>query len=128
PNGTVTPEGAGTAAVRVDGDQGVVIPGVADVGALPARPDRRGPAERADGPRVPLTDLDIVIPRPGKVVCVGLNYRAHILEMRRPLPEYSTLLAEFTDTVIGPYDDTQNPADAAEAVDWEWELVVVLGD
>lgn len=125
-----TPDG--TAAVRVDDQSGdgigVPIPGVADVGELLARPDWRQLAERADGPPGPLTDLATVIPRPGKVVCVGLNYRAHILEMGRPLPDYPTLFAKFTDTLIGPGDDIEIPADAADAVDWEGELVVVLGD
>src|SRR6478609_638743 len=118
----------GTAAARVDSDHGVLIDGVSDVGALLARKDWRVLAEQATGPQVGLADLGTLIPRPGKVVCVGLNYRAHILEMGRPLPEYPTLFAKFTDTLIGPYDDIQIPADAAEAVDWECELVVVLGD
>ena len=65
---------------------------------------------------------------PGKVVCVGLNYRAHILEMGRPLPEYPTLFAKFADALIGPHDDIEIPSTAADNVDWECELVVVVGD
>ncbi len=118
----------GTAAVRLDGDRGTTIAGIPDVGVLLTHPDWQARAEQADGPPLPLTDLATVIPRPGKVVCVGLNYRAHILEMGRPLPEFPTLFAKFTDTLIGPNDDIEIPANAADAVDWECELVIVLGD
>lgn len=84
----------GTEAVRVEDDH-VVALGEPDVGALLARQDWRDRAA-ADGPASPATDLDFapVVPRPEKIVCVGLNYRQHILEMGRTLPEYPTLFAE----------------------------------
>jgi acylpyruvate hydrolase len=119
---------SGTAAARVDDDGGVQIDGVSDVGDLLSRPDWRALAESASGPRLSLDNLATLIPRPGKIICVGLNYRAHILEMGRPLPEYPTLFAKFTDALIGPADQIEIPETAAEAVDWECELVVVLGD
>jgi acylpyruvate hydrolase len=121
-----TPDGS--VAARVDGQRGIVIDGVADVGALLARPDWRSLAEQATGPGLPLDNLDTVIPHPGKVICVGLNYRAHILEMGRSLPEYPTLFAKFTDTLIGPNDPIEIPSTAADKVDWECELVVVVGE
>lgn len=97
-----------------------------DVGALLARDGWRELAT-ADGPAYPLgTELDVVIPRPGKIVCVGLNYRSHILEMGRPLPEFPTLFAKFTDTLVGPRDAIDLP-DESDEVDWEAELVVVIG-
>jgi acylpyruvate hydrolase len=71
-------------------------------------------------------NLAPVIPKPGKIVCVGLNYRSHILEMGRDLPEYPTLFAKFSDTLIGAYDDIIIP-DASKALDWEAELAVVIG-
>jgi acylpyruvate hydrolase len=64
-----------------------------------------------------------VIPHPGKIVCVGLNYRTHITEMGRDLPEHPTLFAE---TLIGPYDTLTLPPESP-TVDWEAELVVVVG-
>ena len=118
----------GTAAARVDSDHGVLIDGVSDVGALLARKDWRVLAEQATGPQVGLADLETLIPHPGKVVCVGLNYRAHILEMGRPLPEYPTLFAKFADALIGPTDPIEIPETAADNVDWECELVVVVGE
>ena len=118
----------GTAAVRVEGQHGVLIDGVADVGALLGRKDWRSLAEQATGRQVPMDDLHTVIPHPGKVICVGLNYRAHILEMGRTLPEYPTLFAKFADALIGPSDLIEIPETAADNVDWECELVVVVGD
>ncbi|HET9649044.1 MAG TPA: 2-hydroxyhepta-2,4-diene-1,7-dioate isomerase, partial [Microlunatus sp.] len=91
----------GTAAARVEGREGVLIDGFSDVGDLLNRPGWRTLAEHAAGPRVSVDHLATVIPQPGKIICVGLNYRAHILEMGRPLPEYPTLFAKFTDALIG---------------------------
>jgi len=67
------------------------------------------------------------IPRPGKIVCVGLNYRAHILEMGRQLPEHPTLFTKYPEALIGPGDPIEVPAYAGGALDWEGELAVVLG-
>jgi acylpyruvate hydrolase len=67
-----------------------------------------------------------VVIRPGKVICVGLNYRAHILETGRELPEYPTLFAKFADTLLGPRDDLVLPS-VSQRVDWEAELGVVIG-
>jgi len=125
---TVRTPGGATAAVRVDGQHGLLIDGIPDVGALLTRPDWRSLAEQATGTQVPLDHLHTVIPNPGKVICVGLNYRAHILEMGRTLPEYPTLFAKFADALIGPSDLIEIPETAADNVDWECELVVVVGD
>jgi 2-keto-4-pentenoate hydratase/2-oxohepta-3-ene-1,7-dioic acid hydratase in catechol pathway len=117
----------GTRAVRIDGGQAVET-GHSDVGALLAAPDWRDQAAAASGEQHPASSLDLapVVPRPGKVVCVGLNYRNHILEMGRELPEYPTLFAKFADAFIGPRDPIQL-APESSAVDWEAELAVVVG-
>ena len=118
---------AGTAAVRVDGDTAIEV-GVRDVGALLADPGWRERAVAADGPRHMVGGVDYapVVPRPGKIVCVGLNYRTHIQEMGRELPAYPTLFAKFAEALIGPYDDLVLPAES-DSVDWEAELAVVIG-
>jgi acylpyruvate hydrolase len=67
-----------------------------------------------------------VVPQPGKIVCVGLNYRNHILEMGRDLPEYPTLFSKYADTLVGANDDIVKPPET-EAFDWECELAVVIG-
>ena len=117
----------GTRAVRIDGGQAVET-GHSDVGALLAAPDWRDQAAAASGEQHPASSLDLapVVPRPGKVVCVGLNYRNHILEMGRELPEYPTVFAKFADALIGPRDPIQL-APESSAVDWEAELAVVVG-
>jgi len=118
---------SGTRAVRVDGDIAVEIPGVADVGELLATVGIAGATE-ADGPVHSTAELDYapLISRPSKVICVGLNYRAHILETKRDFPEYPTLFTKFTDSLIGAGDDIVVTDDMID-IDWEGELVLVIG-
>jgi acylpyruvate hydrolase len=118
----------GTVAARQDGDSFTVVDGFSDVGELLAQPDWRETAARANGMTVPADDADLaaVIPNPGKILCAGLNYRSHILEMGRELPEHPTLFAKFADTLTGPFDDIALPLED-EAIDWEAELAVVIG-
>ena len=117
----------GTTAVRVDGDHLVDL-GVRDVGVLLSDPEWREVALRATGPAYPVDEADFapLIPRPGKVVCVGLNYRNHILEMGRELPEFPTLFTKYAESLIGAYDDIAL-APESDAVDWEAELAIVVG-
>ena len=121
----------GTVAVRLeDDDTAVEITGVPDVGALLAADDWRELAAAADGTRH--TDLAPErwappVLRPGKIVCVGLNYRNHILEMGRELPSHPTLFAKFAEALVGPFDPITLPAHAGEAVDWEGEVAVAVG-
>lgn len=72
-------------------------------------------------------DLAPVIPRPGKIICVGLNYARHILEMGRELPEFPTLFIKFPEALTGPYDDVHVRESDAGALDAEAELAVVIG-
>src|SRR5579872_6788364 len=99
----------GTTAARFDGDTLTPLD-APDVGALLA-------AE---------ADFAPVVPSPSKVICVGLNYRTHIQETGRELPEYPTLFAKFAETLMGPYDDLALPA-VSNRVDWEAELGVIIG-
>ena len=117
----------GTRAVRVDADQAVET-GHPDVGALLAEPQWRALAEVATGTAHARAELDYapVVPRPGKIVCVGVNYKAHIKEMGRDLPSYPTLFAKYPAALIGAYDDLVLPAES-DAMDWEAEMAVVIG-
>ncbi len=65
------------------------------------------------------------VPAPNKVICCGLNYSEHILEMGRELPEYPTLFAKFADTLTDP--NAEITSENSESVDWEAELAVVVG-
>jgi len=114
----------GTRAARIDGDEAVELD-APDVGTLLVDPNWAARA-KADGPRHSVDDLAPVVPRPGKIFCVGLNYRTHILEMGRELPEFPTLFAKFSEALIGP-DDPIELAPESAAVDWEAELAVVIG-
>jgi len=118
---------ARTAAVRVDEDSAVEL-GVDDLTRFLARPGWRAEAETADGPRHPLDSLDYapLVPRPDKVICVGLNYRAHIEEMGRELPAHPTLFAKYSGAMIGAFDPIRLPR-ISDHVDWEAELGVVIG-
>lgn len=127
---TIRVEG-GTRAVVVDGDSHIDL-GVADVGAFLAQPDwaERAAAAVGDasGVRRPAADADFapLVVAPTKVVCVGLNYRTHIQEMGRDLPEHPTLFSKFADTLVGAADPIVRPPET-EAFDWEVELAVVIG-
>jgi acylpyruvate hydrolase len=121
-------QGDSTIAVRVDGDQAIAIDGATDVGALLADPGWRARAEAASGATHDTAGLDFapLVPRPDKIVCVGLNYRNHIVETGRELPEYPTLFAKFRSSLIGAHDEIElHPA--VKSLDWEAELVVVIG-
>lgn len=118
---------AGTRAIRVDGDRFVEL-GVSDVGELLADLSWPDVVVGTDGPSHPLDGASLapVVPNPGKIVCVGLNYRSHILEMGREIPQYPTLFAKYPEALIGPTDPIEL-APESEAVDWEAELAVVVG-
>lgn len=118
----------GTVAVRQDGDTLTEIDGFTDVGALLKDSNWESIAAAASGATHPLegADLDAVVPAPGKIICVGHNYRNHIKEMGREVPEYPTLFAKYAESLIGPNDDLALPQES-DKVDWEAELAVVIG-
>ena len=117
----------GHRAVRVDAN-GAVETGEADVRALLERPDWAEHAAAAAGPWHALDGLDYapLVPSPEKIICVGLNYRDHVLEMGNELPEYPTVFAKYAPALIGAYDDIVLPR-SSTAIDWEVELTLVIG-
>jgi acylpyruvate hydrolase len=121
----VTP--TGTRAVRVDADAAVET-GHADIGELLAVEGWAELAAGASGPSTALGDVTYatLIPAPRKIVCVGLNYRNHILEMGRELPEFPTLFAKYPEALIAPFD-TIELGHESDLWDWEAELAIVLG-
>ncbi len=120
-------DGGGNLAVRIDGDEAVEL-GAADVGEVVRRDGWRAWAAAADGRRRPVAGLDYapLVPAPDKIVCVGLNYRNHILETGREPPEHPTLFAKYRQALVGAHDDIVLPA-VSDAVDWEAELAVIIG-
>jgi acylpyruvate hydrolase len=110
----------------VDGDVVRPLRDVAELGA-------GTPAELLAEPplgdeRVPLADVKLrpVVPRPGKVVCMGLNYRAHVDEGVYEAPEYPVLFSKFAETLVAAGDPIVAPPESS-AVDYEAELAFVIG-
>jgi 2,4-didehydro-3-deoxy-L-rhamnonate hydrolase len=67
------------------------------------------------------------LPRPGKVIAVGRNYREHVTEGGSRVPDTPILFAKFSTSVIGPGADIVWDPELASAVDLEAELAVVIG-
>lgn len=66
------------------------------------------------------------VARPGKVVCIGLNYRDHAAETGADIPAEPIVFMKDPSTVVGP-DDTVLVPRGSEKTDWEVELAVVVG-
>lgn len=66
------------------------------------------------------------VPRPGKIICVGLNYRAHSAEINLAAPAHPVLFSKFGNAIAGPGEPVRLPA-VAEQYDYEAELVAVIG-
>lgn len=82
------------------------------------------------GQAYPASSVRLLAPvaHPGKIVCVGLNYRDHVLEgdPNARMPEKPVLFAKYSNTVIGPGDGVIHPTITQE-LDYEAEMVVVVG-
>ena len=118
--------GDGTRAARVDGDRLVELV-APDVGAvLASGTDPAAVATTGVVHEVATAAFAPLVPRPEKFFCLGLNYREHILEMGRELPEYPTIFAKVAAALIGAHDDVWLPPES-ESVDWEAELGLVIG-
>ena len=66
------------------------------------------------------------IARPGKVICIGLNYSDHAKESGMPVPEEPIIFQKGANTVVGPYDNILIPRNSKKT-DWEVELGIVIG-
>jgi 2-keto-4-pentenoate hydratase/2-oxohepta-3-ene-1,7-dioic acid hydratase in catechol pathway len=66
------------------------------------------------------------VPRPGKLICIGLNYRDHAAESKMAIPERPVVFSKFPTAVIAPGEAVILPA-GSEQVDYEAELAVIIG-
>ncbi len=82
----------------------------------------------ASGAIVPMgsVTLEAPVPRPGKVICIGLNYRDHAEESGMDIPELPLVFSKFSSCVVGPEAKVVLPPGAKE-VDYEAEFGVVIG-
>ncbi|WP_462409519.1 fumarylacetoacetate hydrolase family protein [Neobacillus sp. Marseille-QA0830] len=65
--------------------------------------------------------------KPNKIICVGLNYKNHILEMKRDFPEHPVIFAKFATAVAGPNDSFPLHSKLTKKLDYEGELAFVIG-
>ncbi|WP_230482141.1 fumarylacetoacetate hydrolase family protein [Sphingomonas sp. Leaf21] len=70
--------------------------------------------------------LGSCVARPGKFICIGLNYRLHAAESNLPIPAEPVVFGKWSSAVVGPNDDVEIPR-GSEKTDWEVELGVVIG-
>ncbi|KXP15043.1 fumarylacetoacetate hydrolase family protein [Tsukamurella pseudospumae] len=120
----------GRTVATADSGSGPRCTGAASVDDLLRQADWRDTARRAAEQGEPVPEsAGIVAPirTPAKVLCCGLNFRAHIEEMGRGVPAVPTFFAKWADTLTGPAADLDlEPGDTAQ-LDWEAELAVVVG-
>lgn len=78
---------------------------------------------------IPLSSIHLLcpIPRPSKIVAIGLNYRDHAEEAHLVLPKEPLFFAKFPSSITGPYDPVTIPRSDPE-VDYEAELAIVIGN
>lgn len=92
---------------------------------LPALLAARGAIEPGAEVELDAERLLPVVGRPGKVICIGLNYRAHAAETGRPPPDHPMLFPKWHTSLTGPYADVPLPPES-DRVDWESELAFVF--
>jgi 2-keto-4-pentenoate hydratase/2-oxohepta-3-ene-1,7-dioic acid hydratase in catechol pathway len=98
---------------------------IAGFPALKGQIARRAAEEKA---HYNLKDVRLLapVPRPQKVMAIGLNYADHIAESGAQTPERQIWFAKLGNAVNGPYDPIQIPK-ASKMIDWEAEMVFVIG-
>ena len=84
-------------------------------------------ARSGELPRLDTAELRIGAPlrRPGKVICIGLNYRNHAIEAGMEIPSEPVVFMKASNTLVGPNDDVHIPR-RSRKTDWEVELAVVI--
>jgi 2-keto-4-pentenoate hydratase/2-oxohepta-3-ene-1,7-dioic acid hydratase in catechol pathway len=121
--------GGAAACGVVRGDRVVALPGETVKGILERGPEHWPEvAAQASGEGIALDDVRLLapIPDPDKILCIGLNYRDHAQETGMAAPPVPIVFAKFRNALAGATDPIVLP-EASEAVDYEAELAVVIG-
>jgi acylpyruvate hydrolase len=114
-------------AALVDGDHVRPLAGVEELGSCTDSALLADPPLAAEPPlRLDDVELAPAIPNPGKIICLGLNYRSHVDETGRELPHYPVLFTKFAETLTGPFSPIGKPPECTE-LDYEAELAVIIG-
>jgi len=97
-------------------------------GGAKAMEAARALAGQADAEQVRLEDVLLMAPvlRPGKILCVGLNYRDHAIESNMAIPEVPTIFLKLPNAVTGPGSEIILPQNSTQP-DYEAELAAVIG-
>lgn len=77
---------------------------------------------------VPLSSVKLLapLPRPPKIICIGLNYRDHAIESKMEIPSVPTVFSKYATSVIGPGESIVLPKSSSKP-DYEAEFAVVIG-
>jgi 2-keto-4-pentenoate hydratase/2-oxohepta-3-ene-1,7-dioic acid hydratase in catechol pathway len=100
----------------IGSDLTVILDGALDLSSLP------------EASVLPLSEVSLraPLPRPGKIICVGLNYHDHCREQNVEPPAYPMLFAKFANAITDPGSVVVRPA-ATDKLDLECELAVIIG-
>jgi 2-keto-4-pentenoate hydratase/2-oxohepta-3-ene-1,7-dioic acid hydratase in catechol pathway len=112
---SLAPEGYGTdAAFFAGGDAALAV--------------ARRLFDKRDAAQIALSDVQLLAPvlKPGKILCVGLNYRDHAIESQMAIPEAPTIFMKLPNAVIGPGANVVLPRNSSQP-DYEAELAAVIG-
>jgi len=76
----------------------------------------------------PLASVQLLapLPRPPKIICIGLNYRDHAIESKMEIPKVPTVFSKFATSVIGPGETILLPRQSTQP-DYEAEFAVIIG-
>jgi 2-keto-4-pentenoate hydratase/2-oxohepta-3-ene-1,7-dioic acid hydratase in catechol pathway len=89
--------------------------------------DRLAQLDLAELPLVEAdTRIGACVARPGKFICIGLNYHDNAARLKQPVPEVPAIAMKALSALCGPNDPTQLPR-GANSLDWEVELGIVIG-
>lgn len=86
----------------------------------------KGASETAKRHRLSEVKALAPVDRPSKIICIGLNYRSHIMEMESETPKQPIIFSKPSSAIVGPGDDIVLPA-MSSRVDYEGESAVILG-
>ncbi|OXM84214.1 fumarylacetoacetate hydrolase family protein [Paenibacillus rigui] len=109
----------------------VIDGGAAAISALQAYVEQALSAAEGNAAGYLLNESDLTlapcVTRPNKIICVGLNYRKHAEETNAPIPQFPILFNKFNNTLTGHGAEVPLPVKVTSKVDYEAELVIVIG-
>ena len=118
--------GETAAAISPDGARYLPLDGAGSLAERLGSPPPRVDADWETAPRISDVRFLPLIPRPGALWCVGLNYEDHRLETGRAKADYPTLFTRFPASLVGHGEALARPS-VSRLLDYEAELAVVIG-